>query len=109
MCGFAIPYLCISVTIRRMLPEGSKATMQTLVLSIYAGLGTGFGAVAGGLMTDFFFDKNIRTLFQFSGMFVMCVVLALLVVRMSFTKKGLVFYQPLEGAGGPGIEARSSP
>ncbi len=66
-CGFCVPYMTVTVFIGRLLPEDTKATMQTLLISVFAGLGTGFGAVLGGILTDFFLDRDIRQLFRVSG------------------------------------------
>lgn len=66
--SFALPYASITVFIARVAPEETKSTLQSCILVLFGGLGTGTGAIIGGIMIDYFLGERIQLLFRLCGM-----------------------------------------
>lgn len=70
----------------RAFDEDTKASMQTMVMTVFTGLGTGVGTVAGGLLIDNLYGGRIQHLFRGFAGFTFCF--ALLFALFDFLKAG---------------------
>ena len=69
--------------ISRIAPEETKSTLQSCVLTLFGGIGTGCGAIFGGVLIDYVFGDRIQLLFRVAGAF-MITVATILIVHDTF-------------------------
>lgn len=75
-CTFALPYASISVLAGRMVPVSTRGMVQSIVLTIFAGLGSGTGALVGGFVAN---TIGIRSMFREAGYCILLVSVVLIV------------------------------
>jgi len=81
--SFALPYASITVFIARVAPEETKSTLQASILVLFGGLGTGTGAIIGGILIDYFLGERIQLLFRLCGMAMFGIATAIIVHDVS--------------------------
>lgn len=78
-CSFALPYASLCVFAGRLIPERVKGVTQAALITLFSGVGTGLGAILGGISADYL-KNGVAGMFVLFGVSAFCVTASLLML-----------------------------